>query len=158
MIKLEFSLGKLFIHSENGKPHSFPLPLNILYVRSHQALFENLISQYLIKVFTEAKQIPQARIGIDIPYHDPKNLGCVIKSELLETVASLQQRTSDHLALREHAGGNLLVALKLRQKNVHFRLFHLVHIAKVDQKFVRLVKWNSHVAEVLDVFRQLVED
>lgn len=158
MIKLEFSFRKLFVHSQNGQPHSFPLPFHILNVRSHQALFKNLISQNLIKVFTETKQIPQPRISINIPYHDAENLSCVIKSELLKTVASLQQRASDHLALRKHAGGNLLIALKLRQKNMHFRLLHLIDIAKVYEKFIGLVKWNSHVAEVLDVFRQLVED
>lgn len=41
---------------------------------------------------------------------------------------------------------------------MHFAFLHLVHIAEVDQKFIRLVERHSHVTKVLHVFGQLIED
>ena len=119
MVKLKFTFGKFLIHSEYGEPHAFSLPLDILDVRSHQALLKNFIPQNFIEVFAEAKKIPQPSICVHISYYDSEDLSGVIKPELLETIASFEQRTCDHLSLREHTRGNLLVALKLREKNVH---------------------------------------
>ena len=91
VIQLKLSFGKFLINPQYGKPHTFSLPLNIVDIRSHQALLKNLISQYLIEIFAKAQQISEACICIDISDHNSQNLGCVIEPKLLESVAPLEQ-------------------------------------------------------------------
>jgi hypothetical protein len=51
-----------------------------------------------------------------------------------------------------------LVALKFCKQDVHFRFLHLIHVTEVDEKLVSLLERYSHVAEVLHILGELVED
>ena len=127
-------------------------------VRPHQALLQDLVSQDLIEVLTQAQKIPQAKVCVNIPDHDPQDQGCVIKSELLEALAPLQEGARDDFPFREHLACVLLVALQLSQEHVHFILLDLVYVAEVDKQLGGLIEGHRHVAKVLDELAQLVDN
>lgn len=60
--------------------------------------------------------------------------------------------------LGEHAGGNLLVALKLSQQDVSFLFVDIILLAALKQQVVRLLERHVKVNQVCYEVRQLVED
>jgi hypothetical protein len=75
----------------------------------------------------------------------------------LEPIASLEERTCDHLPLREHSTSDLLITLQLRKKNMHLGFFHLIHITKVYKQFCRLIKRHRHITKMLYILRKKIK-
>jgi len=74
------------------------------------------------------------------------------------SVASLLQGPFTFVFVAEHPRRVLLVTLKLCQENVHFAFLHLVDVAEVNKKFICLVKWQSHIAEVHYKFAKFIKN
>ena len=160
---LEFELFVLHlcldgVNTQDLQPDVFALFLDVVEVRPHQGLLEHFFAEDFVEFTIEANEISKALIGWD-ELDCETNDGCFHGvSKPLESVPSFHQRPHQHLLVTEHVFRVLLIAHELSKQYVNFTLVHLIVIAKEQKQFVRFVKWNVEVAEVLDVSAELLED
>lgn len=148
-VNVEFSRNEGFVNFKNLQPKLLTLVLDHLCVRSHESLLEDLLAQNFIKILAQTYQILEAFIIINKLDTQSQDLRQVSESELLEPIASFHEGPCYHFFFAEHAVCVFLIALQLSQEDMHFALLHLVDVAKVNEQLMGLVKWKSHIAEML---------
>ena len=88
VVQFKFTCDEILVDLQNLQPQLLPLSLNLVCVRPHQRLLQNLFSQYFVQILAQTYNILQALIIIDESDGHAQNLCQICEAKLLKSVAS----------------------------------------------------------------------